>query len=72
MLKRGQVLVFEGGTLTVNESGYGNRDGAGCLSFREDDLEWDADPASAATRYVNLPKSEIIAIRDFLNKMFPA
>lgn len=62
----GACLGFEGGLLNIN------RDGSGNLAFAENDLEWEQDDESGKDyRYVNIPKSEFDAIRDFLDKWFP-
>lgn len=61
------VLVFADGALHLN------RDGTGSLVFREDELEWEPDDESPVDyRVAKLPASEVIAIRDELNKRFPA
>ena len=62
----GACLGFEGGLLNIN------RDGSGNLAFAENDLEWEQDDESGKEyRYVNIPKSEFDAIRDFLDHWFP-
>lgn len=65
-------LVFDPGTLVVRVSGYGERDGSGFLQFDEDDAEFiPQDDGSSDIVQIALPASEIIALRDFLNKLFP-
>ena len=64
------VLMFEGGDLHVKQSGYGANNGDGHLSFYDDDLDFADEPGKPA-RVLKLPKSELIAIRDFLNTQFP-
>lgn len=47
-------------------------DGSGCLAFDEEDIDWDrAEDRRGNIVKVELPASELIAIRDFLNKQFP-
>lgn len=64
-LKRCAVLSFEGGLIEVNLEGYGERDGAGRVSFKEDDLDY-GHGEDRGWRYMRLPKSELEEIRDFL------
>lgn len=71
-MKQGSALSFKGGTLTVLRSGYGAKDGSGTIAFFEGDLEFEFDRSDLATRWIAIPHSELIAIRDFLNKEFPA
>lgn len=58
------------GWLTIRTSGYGEQDGNGWLSFKDDDLECEQEDGPLY-RVANLPASELIAIRDFLNRIFP-
>lgn len=69
-LKRGATLSFCDGLLNVQISGYGSHDGAGRIYFREDDLQW-GDGEDSHWRFMRLPKSELEAIRDFLNEHLP-
>lgn len=62
----GAALSFEPGVLNVN------RDGSGSLAFRESILEIEqSDDGGADYWFANLPASEVLAIRDFLNTYFP-
>lgn len=61
-MKVSPTLLFEGGSVTVNATGYGAKDGSGYLAFKDDDLQWD----DYETRFVNVAKSELEGIRDFL------
>lgn len=69
VLKTAYVLEFEGGSLQVNGENYGVRSGDGRLAFDENDLKWEPhEDDDGAHRTLSLPRSELIAIRDFLNK----
>lgn len=65
--KLGSALSFEGGVFFVNVAGFGASDGDALLSFKDDDLDWDEEDY----RSIRIPNSELIAIRDELNKWFP-
>lgn len=64
-LKRGEVLSFDDGLLTVKMSGYGGADGWGELAFHERQVEIDAD----GFHKFEIPPSELRALRDFLNRV---
>lgn len=66
-LKRGEVLSFDDGTLTINIAGHGKQNGWGSLAFHEAQFELDAD----GFQVVEIPPSELRAIRDFLNRVIP-
>ncbi|MEJ0094508.1 MAG: hypothetical protein WDN46_14050 [Methylocella sp.] len=66
-LKRGEVLSFVDGVLTVNVSGYGSNNGDGYLGLHDDNLSYEED----GIRRAKIPNSELIAIRDFLNRVLP-
>ncbi|MEJ0092776.1 MAG: hypothetical protein WDN46_10085 [Methylocella sp.] len=66
-LKRGEVLSFVDGVLTVNISGYGSNNGDGYLGFHDDNLSHEED----GIRRAKIPNSELVAIRDFLNRVLP-
>lgn len=66
-LKRAASLSFDDGLLSVNLEGYGEKNGAGRISFTDNDLDW-GDGEDAHWRFMRLPKSELEAIRDFLNE----
>lgn len=70
-LKRAASLSFEGGLLTVNLQGYDQRNGDGRISFKDDDLDW-GHGEDHGWRFMSLPKSELEAIRDWLNQHLPA
>ncbi len=71
-LKYSEAFVFEGGSLTVNTTGYGAANGAGWLCFLEKELEWERGDNGQDYRIANLDRSELIALRDKLNEVFPA
>lgn len=69
-MKTGATLGFSDGFLDIKISGHGDADGAGRISFKDDDLEW-GDGEDSDWRSMKLPRSELEAIRDFLNKWLP-
>lgn len=72
-MKTAPTLVFEGGSLEIRMQGYGEHNGDGRLVFIDDNLDWEhAVESSHVVRSIRAPKSELEAIRDFLNKMLPA
>jgi len=71
-LKYSEAFVFEGGSLTVNTTGYGAANGVGWLCFLEKELEWEQGDNGQDYRIANLNRSELIALRDKLNEVFPA
>lgn len=71
-MKYSAVLSFEGGSLTIKRSGYADKDGSGDFAFKDADLEYDFEnEARGATRWINIAKSELVELRDFLNKELP-
>lgn len=56
------ALAFDGGCLTINGQGYGDRDGAGVFAFKDDDLRW-GHGEDEGYRYVHVGKSDLEAIR---------
>lgn len=67
-LKRNEVLSFDDGLLTVRIDGHGAQDGWATLAFHERQVEVDAD----GFHTVEIPPSELRAIRDFLNRLTAA
>lgn len=68
-MKTASVLSFVGGSISVHVSGYANN-GSGELYFRESDVEYsNEDGIDFLT--VQVPKSELLEIRDFLNRHLP-
>jgi len=70
-VKNAATFGFCEGLIEINLSGYGDEDGAGRVSFKEDDLDW-GDGEDSNWRFMRLAKSELEAIRDFLNQHMPA
>lgn len=67
-MKITRTMSFEGGAISVKLSGYAPAEvGSGFLTFRDDDLDYEEDNY----RQARIAKSELIAIRDFLNAQFP-
>jgi hypothetical protein len=67
-VKTGEVLSFSEGILTINCSGHGSLDGSGQIAFHEDNLEWE-EADKGYYRFQRLPRSELVAIRDFLKRV---
>jgi hypothetical protein len=66
-MKYRPILIFENGSLAVKRSGFGNNNGDGVLGFNDDDLQYEQHTDKEGSyRYINLPHSELVAIRDFL------
>lgn len=65
------TLSFVEGLLEIRTAGYGNENGSGRISFKDDDLDW-GDGEDSHWRFMRLPKAELEAIRDFLNEHLPA
>lgn len=61
-LKTRSMLVFDGGSISIRIDGFTNN-GDGEFAFNDYDADWDGN-----ARIVKVPKSELIALRDFLNK----
>lgn len=71
-MKYSATLVFEGGSISFRRSGHGEKDGGARFTFKEDDLEHEYDDTGfGGTRWVDIEKSEMIELRDFLNKELP-
>lgn len=68
-LKRSATLDFEGGMLTINLSGFGDKNGSGCFVFDEEDVQWHPhDEKSGCYLAVDIPRSEMVELRDWLTK----
>lgn len=65
-LQRNHVLVFEGGTLTVKSTDKPVSERWGALVIDATLPSWEHEHAT-----IEFPPSELIALRDFLNKIFP-
>lgn len=65
-LHRNHVLVFEGGTLTVKDTDCPVSERWGTMKLDVSLPSWEAEHAT-----FEIPPSELIELRDFLNKIFP-
>jgi hypothetical protein len=69
--RRQHAFCFVDGTLTVLGDGYHGK-GDGWFTFDEDVIEWQPhDEKSGSYLVAKIPRSELIALRDFLNGHFP-
>jgi hypothetical protein len=64
-------FVLEHGSLTIYGGGCGMKDGDGYLAVAEDELDWDRDDDGKSFITVRLTNSDLIFLRDNLNKLFP-
>lgn len=55
-------LAFEGGSLSIKGQGFGDQDGSGEFTFKDEDLEW-GHGEDEGYRSIRLGKSELAAIR---------
>lgn len=67
-LKRGAILTFEDGLLTIKVAGYGRANGWGELAFPERQVDIDAD----GYHKVEIPPSELLELRDFITRVLGA
>ena len=66
--RKSYVFSFDGGNLTVLGEGHPEQ-GSGWFTFDEDEVQWRPhDEKDGCYLLANLPKSELIELRDFLNK----
>lgn len=71
-MKRGISFGFEGGGLDIKLEGYGDQNGSGHFAFSEEELQWDEDQETGrVSRWVKVEKSELLEIRNLLNRLFP-
>jgi hypothetical protein len=71
-VKRASAFCFEPGVLTVLRSGYGERNGSATLQFNEDDVTiYPHDDRDGNFIQIDVDRSELVALRDFLNKELP-
>lgn len=71
-LKRNEVCVFLDGSLTIKVEGHGEQNGWGQFSWDEQQVEFvPYDEKSGCALNFDIPKSELIELRDFLNRIFP-
>lgn len=72
MQKFSEAFCFHDGSLMVKISGHGDSDGSGFIAFDDNALEYEPhEDNSGTTRFQNIPKSEMVALRDFLNRVLP-
>jgi hypothetical protein len=64
-LKRGEAFVFEDGQLFIKLSGHGKADGWGVFAFHERQIEYDYEGYAL----IEVPPSELRALRDFLTRV---
>lgn len=70
-MKYDEYLGFEGGSLTIRTTGY-DVNGWGWFCFAEGEAEYETDDETGKYyRIINVANSELIAIRDKLNEIFP-
>lgn len=69
-MKRSSAFGFEPGNLNIRVSGYGDQDGSGYFWFYERDTLLENEEGQDIVS-VQVPHSELLALRDHLNKMFP-
>lgn len=62
------TLCFDGGALSINGPGYGDKCGDGEIEVNENDLVCSPDPEDADYRTLKLFRSELIAIRDHIDE----
>jgi hypothetical protein len=72
VIKKSAVLSFQGGELAIRIEGYDANDGSGEFQFDDDNLEHLAHDDRDGSYWVSrLLKSELEALRDFLNEWLP-
>ncbi len=65
-------IIFAGGSLVVNMSGFGVKDGEGRFQFEEEEIDIvPHDERSGHFYEAPVAKSELIFLRDELLKIFP-
>jgi hypothetical protein len=67
-VKQSAALSFDGGLITIYRKGFGAADGSGFLAFKDAELDWDEE----GYRSSKVPNSELLALRDFLNRELPS
>lgn len=71
MVKKRYVFGFVNGNLSVDGEGCAN-EGDGWFTFEEDNVDWHQyDEKSGTYLLVDVPRSELIELRDFLIQRFP-
>ena len=67
-LKRGEILSFVEGSLTIKVAGYGKTNGWGEFAFHEQQIDIDAD----GYHKVEVMPSELRELRDFITRVLGA
>lgn len=71
-MKRRETLSFDPGTLSVRISGYGAQNYSAELIFDWNLVDHRPNEEDSGSHVaIDLPHSELIAIRDFLNRVIP-
>lgn len=71
-MKHSAAFCFVDGSLTVKGHGWGEQEGNGHFAFSDDDLQYEQDDCSSkVSRWTPISRSDLIELRDFLNKQFP-
>jgi hypothetical protein len=68
--KYSPCISFDAGALNINGGGFGDRDGEGCFVFRDDELDFEQEDGPLY-RWIAVSNSDLIHLRDQLNKLFP-
>jgi len=63
-------LGFEPGFLNIDVAGHGSGDGHGVVGFKDEDLEFEQEDGPLY-RWIAVPNSELLYLRDKLNEIFP-
>lgn len=68
-IKTARVLNFEPGVLEIYGEGHGDKEGSGCLTFNEDDVEWEpSNYGSGGVIRVKLSRSELLEIAQHISQ----
>jgi hypothetical protein len=71
-MKCSETLIVEGASLTIHTSGYTDEEGRGYFCFDEDECETEYGENGKSYWISHTTNSELIALRDKLNEVFPA
>lgn len=69
--KYGPALCMDECTLHIMSRGFGAKDGDGYLTFDPNKFDWDRDDEGSEFMVVPLSNSDLLFLRDKLNKLFP-
>jgi hypothetical protein len=71
-MKTSAAFCFHDGSITVKTAGYGDADGSGYIAFDDEALDYEPrEEDSGTTRFQNVSKDDLVALRDFLNRVLP-